>query len=360
MELTNRSKTILSTLLVLIVIFLLLLAAEGITRVRQYIQYGSFGNISVINIDPETGLRTPEVGAKTAHISINSLGFRGPEIDTPKPAKRLRIAFLGASTTYCAEVSSNDMVWTELVRDNLEKAIPGISIDYVNGGVPGYTTATSLINLEKRIAPLQPDVIVIYHASNDLSKETRDLAVAAGIQHANLATEESWLGRYSLLWYLVEKNLALMNLEQNSREMLTLDTSVLGATFRQNLIRLVDKAREHGASQVALVTFSIHMREGMDPDQQKAAMMSARYYMPYLSSDNLLAGFKRYNNIIREVANQTGAILIDNENSIPGNPIHFVDSVHFTDKGSQLQAKRVVAGLMASNAFLKMTARFQR
>jgi len=108
-----------------------------------------------------------------------------------------------------------------------------------------------------------------------------------------------------------------------------------------------------------LVTFSIHFREGMDPDQQNAAIMSARYYMPYLSPDNLLAGFEHYNDIIQEIANETGAILIDNENSIPGDPIPFVDSVHFTDKGSQLQAKRVVAGLMASNAFLKMVARYQ-
>jgi lysophospholipase L1-like esterase len=359
MELTDRSKAILSTILVLTFLFMLLLAAEGLIRVRQYIKYGAFGNISDIKVDSKTGLRVLEPGNQTANISINSHGFRGPEIEHPKPENRLRLAFLGASTTYCAEVSNNDAVWTELVRDSLEEKLPGVSIDYVNGGVPGYTAVNSLTNLETRIAPLDPDVVVIYHATNDLSKDTRELAIEAGIQRANLATEESWLGRYSLLWHLVEKNLALMNFEQKSTEMLPLDLSTIGEGFRRDLIEIVETARASGVQQVVLVTFSIQLRENMDELQQTAAMTTARYYMPYLSVHSVLAGFKRYNEIIREVAKQTGAILIENENSIPGDPRHFADSVHFKDMGSQKQAERIVAGLLTSNKFHKTLKKIQ-
>ncbi len=357
MSLSNRNKVVLSTILVLIFIFTLILAAEGLIRVRQYIKYGTFYGVTDIYIDEATGLRTPLPGMETKSISINSLGFRGPEIEMPKPSERLRIGFVGASTTYCAEVSSNDMVWTELVRQGLKSSMPHLSVDYINGGIPGYTLNTSLVNLEHRVAPLQPDVVVIYHATNDLSGETRRLAEAAGISRTNLAAEESWLGRYSLLWHLVEKNLNLMTVQSPSEtELLDLDPQSIGDEFRQNLEKLVDVAYNNGAEVVALMTFSIHLRDGMTEEQQKDAMISARYYMPFLSADSLLAGFKRYNQIIREVAEKTESLLIEHENIIPGDPIHFNDSVHFTDAGSKAQADRIVTALMGSTAFQTIAA----
>lgn len=362
MKLSERSKIVLSTHIVLIIIIALMFIAEGLARVRQYIKYGAFGHINELVIDAKSGLPVPIKGNNTANIKINSLGFRGPEIEIPKPEKRLRIGFLGASTTFCAEVSSNNMVWAEMVSDGLEKALPGISIDYVNGAVQGYTTRKSLVNLEHRIASLQPDLIVIYHATNDLSAETRDIAIEAGIKRSNLATateEKSWLEHHSLLWMLTKKNLALLGTDRHDSQILQLDVSSLGAAFRKNLVSLVNKARKYGAKQVVLVTFSTHLREDMESDQVNAAMVSARYYMPYLSADSLLEGFLHYNNIIRDVARETDAILIENENSIPGDPEHFVDSVHFTDKGSQLQAERIISGLLTSQRFLNTLNEFK-
>ncbi|PTN11172.1 SGNH/GDSL hydrolase family protein [Nitrosomonas aestuarii] len=357
MILNNRSKTVLSFILVLVVILTLILAAEGIVRVRQYIKYGTFHGVTDLHFDKHSGLYTPLPSMKTASISINSMGFRGPEIEMPKPDNRLRIGFIGASTTYCAEVSNNDMVWSDITSHRLKSSIPGLSVDYINAGVPGYTTDTSLINLEKRVVPLQPDIVIIYHATNDLSSETRALAEAAGIERTNLAAEESWLGRYSLLWHLVQKNVTLLMLQAPSEtELLKVDPQSIGDEFRQNLEKLVYVAYKNGANLVALMTFSIHLRDGMTIEQQEDAMISARYYMPYLSADDLLAGFKQYNQIIREVAEKTGALLIEREHDIPGDPIHFNDSVHFTDKGSQKQAERVVTALVNSSKFQEIVS----
>jgi lysophospholipase L1-like esterase len=355
--LSDRGRIALSIVAVVVIVLLLILAAEGVVRVRQYIKYGAFSSISKLEVHSDTGLRIPEPGMTTAHISINSLGFRGPEIEMPKPESRLRIGFIGASTTYCAEVSSNDAVWTELVSRKLESSSSGLLVDYVNGGVPGYTTTQSLLNLEKRVLPLAPDVLVIYHATNDLSGETRRLAESSSINTVNLATEESWLGGYSLLWYLVEKNIALMMVQSPSEKaLLAIEAENLGSEFRQNLEYLVDVARSNGVALVALATFSIHLRPGMSEIERQAAMVSARYYMPYLSADDLLAAFERYNQIVREVALKTGALLIEGENGIPGDPIHFVDSVHFTDAGSRAQAQRIATALEKSAAFQEIAA----
>ena len=87
-------------------------------------------------------------------ITINTLGFRGEEIEPVKPAGALRLAFLGASTTFCAEVSSDAATWPDRVAKSIAESLPGLQVDYVNAGVPGYTLNNMDRMLEKRVAPL--------------------------------------------------------------------------------------------------------------------------------------------------------------------------------------------------------------
>lgn len=94
----------------------------------------------------------------------------------------------------------------------------------------------------------------------------------------------------------------------------------------------------------------------MTDEQREAAMISARYYMPYLSANDLLAVFRRYNRIIREVAKKTGSLLVEHENEIPGDPMHFNDTVHFKDAGSRVQADRIVSALLGSAEFQRIAA----
>ena len=166
----------------LVAIVVILLTAEVVVRVRQTILYGSAARLEDAYIDdPKLDLRVPVANFSSGRISVNSLGFRGPGIAMPKPAGTVRIAFLGASTTWCSEVSGNDFVWPHLVTASLSKTFPGTRFDYVNGGVSGYTIQSIQKNLQYRVAPLQPDVIVIYEAANDLSIEVRELALKRGI-----------------------------------------------------------------------------------------------------------------------------------------------------------------------------------
>lgn len=354
MQLSHRQKVVLSTVLVLLVVFLILALTEGAIRLRQWVKYGHYGQLDTIYaVDQETGLRVPVANASTRTISINSLGFRGPPVKQPKPAGTLRLTFLGASTTFCAEVSGNELTWPYLVTQALQDAIPGINFDFVNGAVPGYTAESSLLNLRKRVAPLQPDVIVIYHATNDLSRETRSLASEQGIYEDGKVGEKSWLAEYSLLWYLVEKNLRLNDLQRDAvanRERLVFSPPALGAQFRKELTWLVTEAREV-AGIVALVTFSHQIRPEQTPEQQLIAAKSALYYMPFMTPHGLIEAFTQYNEIIREVARETGAVLIEGETVIPGDSEHFNDSVHFKDAGSRVMAHRVSEVLLKSTKF---------
>jgi len=336
-------------LITLVCLAALAAAAEGLVRFRQYLRVGSVASQEALySVDERLQLRVLKPGVRTSRMSINSSGFRGPEIETPKPEERVRIAFLGASTTFCAEVSGDAAVWPQRVVEQLRAAYPGTSFDFVNGGVPGYLVSSSLTNLRHRVLEHRPDIIVIYHATNNLSGEVRKLAAAQGMGGAADNVRQSWLERHSLLWELVVKNLRVRHAQQQAatpeNRRLTFDSAGIGAEFQADLKSL---ARESTgvASRVAIATFSTRLRPEQTPEQQSQAAVSAFVYMPFMSLDGLLRGYARYNEIIRQVAAGEGALLIGEENSIPGDAAHFVDTVHFTDEGSRLMAERVTRAL---------------
>lgn len=347
-------------LVTVVLMALLVAAAEGIVRLRQWSKHGTASSFdSLYRLDESIGLRVLVPGARMGNISINSLGFRGPEIEMPKPPGRIRIAFLGASTTFCAEVSGDAAVWPQVAVQLLKQRFPGADIDFVNGAVPGYTVASSLKNLQHRVEPLQPDVVVFYEATNDLSAETRRLAESQGLVEPRRHHEPSWLSQRLRLWELVEKNLSVHRARQGAgtdNGRVAIDASTLGREFSAGLTRLVEEA-SRGGRLVALATFSARLRPEQTPEEKKQAAVSALVYMPFMSLDGLLAGYSRYNDAIRRVARETGSLLIDGETRIPGDALHFTDSVHFTDAGSRAMANRVADSLAADPGFAALVAR---
>jgi lysophospholipase L1-like esterase len=331
-------------------LILTLLGAEAAVRVRQTLKYGSASVIEdVLTIDPKSGLRVLVANFQTSRLSINSLGFRGPEIVSPKPDGTVRIAFLGASVSYCGEVSGNDYTWPHLVAASMKQAFPETKFDYINGGVPGYTVAAMLGSLTYRVAPLQPDIVVI-EGGNDFSGEMRDLAVQQGLIREAKMRESSWPSQYSLLWYLVEKNLQIMTAERDFRSNgggLKIDATKIGAEYRQTLTQLT-RAAQKTAKLVVLVTQSIQPRSNQTPDQQTQASASTFFYLPFITPKALIEGVGRYNEIVREVARETGAVLVGSENGIPGDSVHFADTFHLTDTGSRAMAHRVSQALISS------------
>ena len=338
---------------VVMVSFALFSAAELGVRVRQGIKFGNLLRIEdTYTLDPKSGMRIPVPGGSFGGIHVNSMGFRGPELKTPKSRHTLRIAFLGSSTTYCAEVSNNENTWPHLVAETLHAEWSGLTVDYINAGVPGYSVLSSLKNLEYRVAPLEPDVIVIYEAHNDLTGNTFNLARRQGLAASQTEQNLSWPAKYSLLWYLVEKNVRIMSHQRTARQAagkLAFDEESLAAPFHHDLKDLVE-ASKRVAPVVVLVTFSTQLRQDQPSEQQSRAAATSLYYMPYMSIDGLIEAYAEYNKVVRQVAEETGAVLIADENAIPGDAEHFADSVHFTDKGSHLMAARVARGLIQSPA----------
>lgn len=352
MQLSHRKKIAITTVLMVVVIATMLGLAEGVVQFRQWLTQGHSGKISDL-FEQQGDLRVLIPGASTRTISINSLGFRGPPLAQQKTAGGLRIAFIGGSTTFCAEVSGNDSTWPDLVTEAIQKDYPDIDVDYVNAAAPGYTVKSSLLNFRRRVALLKPDITIVYHATNDLSWETRILAEKAGIYNNHKNNRNSWLGEHSLLWSLVVKNLRIKEVQKNallSTDQLEFLPKNLGLKFRNELTQLVIEAKKV-SDIVALATFSIRVRPEQTDAQQLSAAGSALYYMPFMTPQSLMDAFGQYNQIIADVARETGAILIDGETVIPADDEHFNDSVHFKDAGSRIMAQRVREALRRNADF---------
>jgi hypothetical protein len=220
----------------------------------------------------------------------------------------------------------------------------------VNCGSGGFRTLHSFRSLKARVMPLEPDVMVFYGATNDLTVASQKRASADGLWSKE-ENDSPEAGQFSMTIYLIEKNIRhLLRTREGARELLECDPRELSPVFEEDLANLVRFAQEEDLV-VALVTFSVWIRHDQTPEQQDEAADPARFFMPFLDARGLLAGYDEFNRVIREVAAREGTILIEGEDRIPGDAEHFRDTVHFSDPGLRIQADRVLEGLLAAPAF---------
>ena len=355
-ETTQRRRGARRKLAVLLLGFVLaLFAAEAAVRVRSYIRYGPVDDIyDLYEWHPEARIRVPipntsVVIARRSQIDIDSRGFRNPEVEHPKPQDTIRLAFLGGSTTFCGEVKGNAQTWAHLVAQGLAEAYSEARFDYINAGVTGARIEDSIQSLELRVKAMDPDVIVIYHATNDLAVDSKELAIAAGL--AEKHPPPNWLQRHSQLWELTLKNLRWSRAQStgaDQNDKLDYDPVALAqGAFQERLTRLVRNAQEV-ADVVVVITFTTKTRREQPLEEQLENLEQSFQFMPYFSPEGSLQGYEAYNDVIRTVAAETGALLVDGEYELPGDSEHFKDSVHFTDLGSEAMAQRVLARLQGA------------
>jgi lysophospholipase L1-like esterase len=99
-------------------------------------------------------------------ISVNAMGFRGPEVISPKPSGLFRIAVIGDSVTLGWGVA-DDETFAAQVERHLHGRFPNQSLDVVNLGVGGYDTRQEVTLLKRNLALLEPDLVVVGFYSND-------------------------------------------------------------------------------------------------------------------------------------------------------------------------------------------------
>jgi hypothetical protein len=346
-----RRKEILTGLVVPLLFVVGFGLGEISLRVLQFARFGTQTSVERSKRfyrDAETGLRLPVPGSRHGRIRINSRGFRGPEIALPKPQGTIRLAFLGSSTTfdpYCDEQSN----WPVLTAAHVRDALTSCPIDFVNAGVPGFSTEHMVQHFVHDVAPLDPDVIVILPGG--INADADDLARKEGVQ-TGAHYRPSFLASHSLLWGRVEKNVHIIRLQRAahlSHGKLKFEPGQLSTPFEKRLEEAIRTLREH-ASVVAVIQLGGQLRRDLSPKDQVRAANTSLFYMPYMSIGGLLDARDEFNQVIERVAARQGALVVRGEEGIPGDAVHYADSAHFTAAGSRLMAERVGEALLESAA----------
>jgi lysophospholipase L1-like esterase len=256
----------------------------------------------------------------------NRLGFRGREIELPKPEGRFRIVCLGGSTTYSDAVSDDETYPVHLERV-LRDARPDLDIEVVNAGIPSYTTAESLANLAFRVIDLQPDVLVVYHAVNDYRPRVYRNFDRAYFHYRKVwnGTVEQWEpGPGEMAGGInpfIQHNLPPDN-GDNAENVRRAGTGA----YRRNLLSLSGLAAAHDV-RTAFVSFVA--------DEQG----------PYRTQEFIDAVLE-HNLVMREVAERQGDLFIDLHPRFPQGQGLFHDPVHMNDRGTLIKA-RLIAEVLA-------------
>lgn len=274
----------------------------------------------------------------------NRLGYRGAEVAIPKPAGVFRIVALGGSTTYSTGTSAEES-YPALLQEALRAEYGYEQIEVVNGGFIGYTSWELLASFAFRVLELDPDMILVYAAVNDLVvREQSQADCYAGLNplrglnpHRGLFVERnapypaSTLVRVlsiSLGWMpnplyldaafeparvICEADTAETTLEQRL-------ASNPPTYFARNLRNLAALAQANGVQPV-FSTWVYHTEAGR-PELWRA-------------------GIAEHNEVIRDLARVNDIPLIDLAQDWPVNAAYWeADGIHMVAAGTREQARR--------------------
>lgn len=297
---------------------------------------------------------------KDGFLSINRLGYRGPEIVREKPPGTFRIVCLGGSTTFSIRVG-NRTTYPRLLEERLRATYSNANIEVINAGVGAYTSAQSLINLNLRILDLDPDVLVIHHAVNDVHPRVSPNFKPdySHYRKSFVFPEEGfsdYLARLSTLyaafryrflrqsfniWHLtVNRKLAGIPKSEQDENF----NATTSATFRRNIQNMVAVAEDKG---IEVVLSTLTFNEELFAENTHGA-----------SYETYVSGIKQHNDVIRSIADRNGLVLVDLAANFPSRARDlFSDWVHLSSTGTPLKAQLFHDEIVRSQVIEQIVAR---
>jgi len=298
----------------------------------------------VLNPDYESGWREER---------INSRGFRGEEIEVPKPEGIYRIVAIGGSTTYGTNVSWQDAYPAQL-EHVLENEYGYDNVEVINGGVPAHNSWETLINFEFRVLDLDPDLIIVYQNTNDVHARLIDPAEYSGDNQARQVWDSSaaenasknWAMRVPLItwrylvvrfrWFGMDSNIeALVQKPCTGLEMVTRECSKLSPeeildanppTYYQRNIRSMVGISEVNDVEILLLTWAY------DPESDT-----------YTNLPHMQTAFDEQNQIMASTADELGTYFYDFAADMPTGEDYFADGRHMTPEGNRVRAELIAA-----------------
>jgi lysophospholipase L1-like esterase len=343
------------------------LCLEIAARVEDRITYGaplwSRYDSDMLRERDADGIPRNMPGARFEKWKINSLGFRGDEVAQNKPPRGRRIVCLGQSETFGLFESAGGEWPARLGRLLLSKQL---DIEVINASVVGISGDKRQAYFEKYVMSLHPDVVVLYINIFDGTTPENSPAV----QDVSPDEETSLQSRLfpklkpRLRAMLPEKVANAARTWNVDRRVRMLERDVLHGhpprdalplenvvSFERYVRRMVQFLREKGVVPI-LATYPTLVNE-TNAERYHYYIANHRIWYPQFSEQGMFDISRKLNGIVRRVASDLAVPLVDADSSMPKTIEYFGDHVHYSDKGAQFVAERVVevaekAGLLGT------------
>ena len=268
------------------------------------------------------------------HPKVNRYGFPDREVSLPKPDETFRILFLGDS---CTQQGFPDQVARRLSIDAGEE---GASFDAVTLAVAGYSSYQGRV-LAREFAPLmEGDLAVVYFGWND-----HWLANGAPPDSQRIAVQTE-LGPLQRFIRLLSERSRFFQLLLQLRVSLAKwgdpDSSSLRVPigeYRANLQAIHDRLADLGMPVVFVTAPTSHYYFGAPAELVRDRFAADTESVPRLH--------RSYNQVVREVAKEEGALLLDLERDLGKLPprklqrVFSEDGIHFSDAGLRQVSRRI-------------------
>lgn len=281
--------------------------------------------------------------ANPDHPEHNKLGYRGPEIDLPKPDDVFRIVALGGSTTYSTGTTP-EKSYPALLQQILREDYGYSQVEVINGGMSGYSSWENLINYAFRVHELDPDMIIIYAAVNDVvAREQgspdcyqgynalRGLNIGRGLWieqnqplspsalHRFIGIKLGWMPNPLDLQSAFELPDVICGDDPEGTTLADRVEANIPIYFERNMRDLVLLAKGNGVIPV-LSTWT--------------------YYVEAERPDHWMNAVNEHNEITRRLAGELNVPLYDLAANLPVDGEFWeIDGIHFIEKGTEEQAR---------------------
>ena len=287
----------------------------------------------------------------TRRFSTNGLGFRGPELATPKPANERRVFLVGGSTTECFYLDDEEAPDAILQR-TLNIADGSFRVNAA--GNSGAASDDHIAMISQRIVHLEPDVVVVFCGINDLTRAIFDFDY---LHYTREMTQplRPWYERLILKSQIACRLYLLTSAPRSAQaiqEATSLKTDYAGkiglqrsvavsdgppvvnlASYATNLRTIAGLCKANDI-ELVFVTQQTTWNSRVDQEIRNFHWMRLRNGVTY-SEPAMDAAMEEYNDVMREVAAEFDIPLYDLAREIPKSSAYFYDDCHFNAGGAE-------------------------
>lgn len=278
---------------------------------------------------------------KMGKVYHNSLGYRDNEFSVKKPEEVFRIVAIGGSSTYTIRVNDNEKTFTSHLDRILQDKYGYNNVVVINAGVGGYNSWESLINLQFRVIDLNPNLVIVYHGTNDIHARFVD---PASYKSDNSGRRKQWRNpnipilEHSVLFRILLRksgitaqvgigNFVDSDTAYNASSLIEIDPFDLlkknpPKYFKKNLNNMVAVSRANGV-EIMFATWA----------------HSPKFFGDYASYPHYEQGFKENNEVVKEVAKINGIPLFDFASKMPDDTKYWADGRHVNEFGAEKKAE---------------------